>query len=458
MQGTITVDQIRDWVAARDRACIVEGFERAHPGTVAEAVADLEPDEILTALSFVRIPVRAEIFGHLDDRLQVEIARRMPRDDLAPLIAELPPDERVDLLKRMPDEEREAILPAIAQAEREDIRRLAAYPEGTAGAAMTSEYARISPDLTASEAIHTLRREAPNKETIYYAYVVDRARRLLGFVSLKDLILALPETRVELLMHRDVISVRVDETQEEAAQKIQKYDFIALPVVDANDVLVGIITYDDALDILNEEFTEDIEKLMAITGGHEGGVYLRSSVWEHFRHRSGWVLALALLGLVSGFIVHRFEGLLLQFSILATFMPMLVDTGGNTGSQSATLVVRALALREVVPRDAARILFKELQISLLLGALLAGIAFGRVYLFGDSGLPPGVPLAMVGVAVATALAIQVVFSTLIGACLPLFAAKLRIDPAVVASPALTTIVDITGLMIFFTTAKLILGL
>jgi len=458
MQDTITIDQIRDWIATQDRERIIDFCAEAHPGSVAELLDELDLEEILVALSYMAIPVRAEVFSHLDDRLQVEIARSTPRTELAKLVAELPPDERVDLLKRMPDEEREAILPAIAQAEREDIRRLAAYAEGTAGAAMTSEYATISPDLTAGEAINKLRREAPNKETIYYAYVVDRTRCLLGFVSLKDLILAHPETRIELLMHRDVISVRVDESQEEAAQKIQKYDFIALPVVDANEVLVGIITYDDALDILNEEFTEDIEKLMAITGGHEGRVYLKSSVWEHFRHRSGWVLALALLGLVSGFIVHRFEGLLLQFSILATFMPMLVDTGGNTGSQSATLVVRALALREVAPRDALRILLKELQISLLLAALLAGIAFGRVYLFGDSGLPPGVPLSMVGVAVSTALAIQVVFSTLIGAFLPLIAAKMRVDPAVVASPALTTIVDITGLMIFFTTAKLILGL
>jgi len=260
-------------------------------------------------------------------------------------------------------------------------------------------------------------------------------------------------------MDRDVVAISALASQEEAAQKIRQYDLLALPVTDDANRLVGIVTYDDAFDIVNEEFTEDLERLMAIGGTHEGRAYLRSSVWEQVRHRIGWVFVLAVLGMVSGFIVHRFEALILQFSILATFMPMLVDTGGNTGSQSATLVIRALALGEVEPRDAARILLKELGVSLVLGAFLACVAFGRVFVFGDTAaLPAGITPAMVGIAVGVALTIQVVTATLIGAFLPLVAARVRVDPAVIASPALTTIVDITGLLIFFTTARLILGI
>jgi len=368
------------------------------------------------------------------------------------------PDDRADLFKILPEGLREVVLPALAQAEREDIRKLTAYEEGTAGAVMTSDYATLAQDLTASEAIDRLRQVAPDKETIYYAYVVDDHRRLVGFVSLRDLIVASRFSRIGDIMHRSLIFARVEDDQEDAAQKIQKYDLIALPVINGGDALVGIITYDDAIDIITQEHTEDMEKFMAIAGSHDAAVYMKTSAWTHFRNRATWIILLALLGLVSGFIVQSFEGLLLQFAILMTFMPMLADTGGNTGSQSATLVVRALALKEISPRDIFRILSKEFKVSSLLAVLLGVIAFGRVILFGNgSAVPQNHSLAMIGLAVAVALGLQVITSTLIGAFLPLGAAKMNWDPAVVASPALTTIVDITGLLIYFITAKLLLN-
>ena len=212
---------------------------------------------------------------------------------------------------------------------------------------MTSDYAFLFPELTASEAVERLRQVAPDKETIYYAYVVDKNRKLMGLISLKDLILARRDDRIGDIMNSDVIFARAEDDQEDAARKIQKYDLIALPVINGKDALVGIITHDDAIDIITQEHTEDMEKFMAIAGSHEAAAYLRISSWSHFKNRSLWVVALALLGLVSGFIVENFQGLLFQFAILATFMPMLADTGGNTGSQSATLVIRALALKEV---------------------------------------------------------------------------------------------------------------
>lgn len=455
MKNPLLVPELRELAAGGQFEALREFCETTHPVVVAEMLSALEAGEAWEILRHAAPAVQAEVFTNLDRDLQVELLGILSRDDMARIVADMPPDDRVDLFKKLPKSRREALLPALAQAEREDIRRLASYPERTAGSIMTSDYATLAPDRTVAQALERLRREAPDKETIYYAYVVDEHRRLLGQVSLKDLILARPDRLVGDIMHPDAISVRATDDQEEAARRIQKFDLIALPVVDDSGALVGIVTHDDAIDVIVQEQTEDIEKLMAITGAHEAEGYLRTSPWTHFRRRSVWVVVLAALGLVSGFIVQSFEGLLLQFAVLATFMPMLADTGGNTGSQSATLVVRALALKEISPRDLLRVLLKELQVALMLGLLLAGLAYGRVLLF-HGGSSAGHPLWMIGVAVAAALAIQVVTATLIGAILPLAAAKLKFDPAVVASPALTTIVDISGLFIYFTTVKLIL--
>ncbi len=458
MKNPILVPELREYLAKNDIKKLQQFCAASHPGVIADFLAGLTAPEIWQVLIHIEPALRADIFSKFDVDVQLDLADLLNRQDLASLVVDMPPDDRVDLLKRIPKDQREALLPALAQAEREDIRKLSSYPEGSAGAVMTSDYATLPAELTAADAIDKLRREAPDKETIYYAYVVDESRKLIGFVSLKDLILARSGTRIGDIMHRDVIFARVTDDQEEAALKIQKYDLIALPVINGNDILVGIITHDDAIDILSQEHTEDMEKIMAISGAHETGVYMRTSAWMHFRNRSGWILILALLGLVSGYIVQSFEGLLMQFALVATFMPMLADTGGNTGSQSATLVIRALAVKEISPKDTLSVMFKEAQVALLLGLLMAAFAFARVILFArGTRIPAGHSIAMIGLAIATALALQVVTATLIGALLPLAATKMKFDPAVVASPALTTIVDITGLLIFFITTTLMLG-
>jgi len=459
VKNPLLVPELRELLASNNVQGLQEFCTSSHPADIAEFLSGLETREIWEVLSRIDPRVAADVFVELDDDTQTAVIDLLGRHEFARLVTVMSPDERADLVKRLPEDRLEALLPSLAQAEREDIRRLASYPEGTAGSVMTSDYATLSPDLTAAEAIAKLRREAPDKETIYYAYVVDERRKLLGFVSLKDLILARSDARVADLMHEDVIFAKADDDQEDAARKIAKYDLIALPVVNGHGTLVGIITYDDAIDIITQENQEDMEKFMAIGGSHETAAYLRTPFWSHFKNRCAWVVVLALLGLISGAIVQNFEGLLVQFAILATFMPMLADTGGNTGSQSATLVVRALALGEVSPRDVFRVISKELGVALLLALVLAALTFWRVWLFaGGSTLPQGFSLNRVGFAVSLALGLQVVTSTLIGAVLPLGAAKLKCDPAVVASPALTTIVDISGLLIFFGTAKIVLGI
>ena len=458
MKNPLLVPELRELIETGNNEALRTFCESGHPAVIAELISALQTQEAWVVLRNAILPLRAEIFSHLDENLQVDLIAALRRDEIAPIVSDMSPDDRADLFRRMPGDKSEAILPALAHAEREDIRRLCAYKEGTAGAVMTSHYATLAPQISASQAIERLRREAPNTETIYYAYIVDRSRKLLGFISLKDLILSRPDAVVETIMHPEVIFAKADEDQEEVARKIQKYDLIALPVVNDEDSMVGLITHDDAIDIITQEHTEDMEKFMAIAGSHEAAIYIKTTAWGHFKNRAVWVVILAVLGFISGFIVQKFEGLLLQFAILAAFMPMLADTGGNTGSQSATLVIRALALKEIFPGDILKILWKETQVSILLGLLLGVVALLRVLIFGGaSTMPHGFSLWLIGVAIATALGLQVVTATVIGAILPLSAARFKLDPAVVASPALTTIVDVTGLLIYFTTIKLMLG-
>ena len=459
MVNPFLAPELRELLAEKNYSELCEFCESLHPAQVAEFLSALNPPEIWEILRHVSPQLRGEIFSHLDEEVQIEMIKTLGREAMGKLLSDMPPDDRVDLVKRLPKKLRDVIIPAMAQAEREDLRRLIAYQEGTAGSVMTSEYAVLTPNLTVEEAIAKLRREAPDKETIYYSYVVDDNQKLIGFVSLKDLILAPPKARVKDIMHEDVIYARVYDDQEEVARMIQKYDLLAIPVVDEQDRLVGIITHDDAMDILQQEQQEDVEKLMAITGSHEVGAYMKLSTWDHFKSRIPWILGLAILGFVSGYIVQSYESILIQVAILASFMPMLADTGGNAGSQSATLVIRALALKEITTKDALKILVKEFKVAFLMAAVLALVAYLRVLLFfGHSSSAGTVSPIKVGIAVAVALAIQVISSTLIGAFLPLIASSFKLDPAVVASPMLTTIVDITGLFIFFSVAKALLGI
>jgi len=428
-----------------------------HPAAVAETLAELPQTEAWQVLQAVPATPRAEIFSHLPENYQTELALTLDRQAAARLLTDMSPDDRADLFRRLPEDQQSIILPALAQAEREDIRRLSSYEEETVGAVMTSDYATLEAGLTAAEAIARLRTAAPDRETIYYAYVVDAERHLTGFVSLKDLILAPPARPVAKIMHREAVSARVDEDQETAARRLQKYDLIALPVTDDRGALVGILTHDDAFDILAQEQQEDLEKLVAITGSHEAGIYMKKSPWEHFRNRVLWILGLAGIGLISGQIVAHYEDLLLLYPMLAMFLPLLADAGGNTGSQSATLVIRALALGEVEPRDALRVLWKEGRVAILLGLVLGSVAFIRIWLMPGE-LEGNLSPSRAGFAVGLALTLQVVSATLLGALLPLIAARFKLDPAVVASPALTTTVDVTGLLIYFGVASALLGI
>ena len=459
MSDPLFLPEIRELMANNDIKGLDKFCSASHPAIIAEYIAALHPKEIGRILRSIDIKVAVDILGNMDESLLIEVFEEMNTSDVVLLITAMPHDDRADLVMNLSDDKRDEVMPALAKAEREDIRKLAAYEEGTAGSVMTSDYATLSPDITVSEAIEKLRIEAPDKETIYYAYVLDKSRKLIGIVSLQKLIVSKPGAIIRNIMVTDFVVAKAQEDQESVARKIAKYDILALPIVNERDALVGIVTYDDAIDIFEQEHTEDIEKLMAISGKHEAGTYLRTPAWVHFKNRAAWIVGLALVGLVSGMIIHSFDDLLASLMILTIYLPMIADTGGNTGSQSATVVVQALARGEIKLSDTFKVLFKELQVSVMLAAVVGLISYGRV-LFMSSGIeiPLGLSLQGIGLAIGLALAIQVITATVIGALLPLIAVKCRQDPAVVASPALTTFVDISGLLIYFLIVQAVLGL
>jgi len=463
---TVTADTLlfssylQEKVQAGDHKALASFCTSRHPASVAEALSFLTPEEAWAVFKHTAAPLRVEIFSRLPEDLQIGIVTVLRRFEVAELLSDMPPDDRADLFKQLPDDLREAVLPALAQAEREDIRRLSAHEEGTAGAVMTSDYATLAPNMTAMEAIEHLREIAPDTETIYYAYVVDGERRLLGFVSLKDLIVARRDVLVSDIMNRVVIFVRVDDDQEDAARAIQKYDILALPVINSDDALVGIITHDDAMDIITQEHTEDMERFMAITSASESGGYMKISSWSFFKRRVRWDIALAGLGLISGVILAGFEDTLTNLILLAIYLPMIASMGGNVGGQAATLVIRAMALGEVKVKasDCLQVLWKECKVGILLAVVMGLLAWLKVVFLSWNTADLVFPLEKVGLVVALALGLQVISANIVGALLPMVAANLKIDPAVVASPMLASIVDMSGIIIYFTTAKWILGL
>jgi len=429
-----------------------------HPESLAEFLASIDVEGASQILGLLDATQQALIFSYLDPEKQLEIAETIGIHNVANFIAEMDADERVDFIKSLPEATREVLLPVIARTEREDILRLAAYDEGTAGSVMTSDYVTLYPELTAAQALNKIRLEAPDKETIYYCYVISPSRQLMGIISLKDLILAHPNTPVANIMQEEVITILADEDREKAARIIDKYDLLALPVINERNELLGIITYDDALEIIKEEQTEDMSRFMAIAGDHNAD-YLKTSAWVHFKNRIGWVAALAIVSLFSGLVLQYYENVMRQFFILALYIPMLTNSGGITGSQAATVIVRALALHDLNLKDSAKILFKELSISMMISLVLVSIVYIKVmFLSQGNEVPDDFSLSLIAAAVMLALAIQVITSTMIGAALPLVAQRFKIDPAVIASPGLMTLVDITGLLIYFITAREILGI
>ena len=450
MRHPLLVPDLRELIHDGEVAGLRDFFTDYHPGRVAELIEDLETQDGDTLFRILPARDRAQVLSYLDNERQARIFGVMPAQEAAELLHVMSHDERADLVNRLDEDVVDPVLPYLAQAEREDIRRLASYQPGTAGAVMTTDYVTLPPHITVREALERLRHEAPDRETIYYCYVVDHTRRLIGFISLKRLILSRRSAVIEDIMQRDVIFARVDEDQESVARQIDKYDLIAIPVVDASDMLLGIITHDDAMDILRQEQTEDMLAFGGVSRDAEANeeTYWQGRIVEAVRRRIGWLLLLFIAGTLTSYVSHFFKGVQLQFSDLVDFVPLLIGTGGNAGSQTVGTIIRGLALGEIQRNDGFRVLYREWLTGVLMGILLGGIGFGYTWM-----LHRNTAFAAV---IALAILFICMWANSVGALVPLLARRFGIDPAVVSAPLISTLVDATGLVIFYSVAIILL--
>jgi magnesium transporter len=437
--------KLRTFLRDGDPADVAAAFAGEHPADLADALQEMGPGDAWIALRQVDPGCQADVFGYLEPGFQTSLAMVTPRADLAAIVMEMKADERVDLYKGLSEEQREALMPALAHAEREDIRRLSSYAEGTAGAIMTSDYAALSPDLSATMALTVLRMEAPDKETINRAYVIGQDRSLLGSVRLQDLITAPAHANVADIMEVNTHAIHVDDDVEDAARRIAHYDVIALPVVDDGGRLVGIITHDDALDVMEAEATDDFHRVGTVTN-------LVSSVGTAsiamlYRARIAWLMLLVFGNIFSGAGIAYFEDTIAANLALMFFLPILIASGGNAGSQSATLMVRALGTGEIGAADWSRMLGRELAVGILLGLSMA-CAIAAI------GVLRGGP--QIALVIALSMVLIVIVGSLIGMLLPFALSRFNMDPATASTPLVTSIADATGVLIYFSIAKSIL--
>ena len=453
MRNPLLAPDLREIVADRDEECLRDFFIGHHPADAAELLDDLDAHEVAFVLQLLAGRERAAIFDYLDKPLQEAIAEQMSDHDLAALITYMSHDERAVLMTGLPQERSDHIYPLLARAEREDIRRLQSYAPGTTGSVMTSDYATVPADETAAAAIERLRHEAPDRETIYYCYVLDDERHLKGFVSLKNLILAPPYRRVADVMQTDFIRAYADDEAEDTAKKLAEYDLLAIPVIDREDKIVGIVTHDDVIDLIVEEATEDVHRLGGV------GPLERSYLETHFHtmwlNRALWLSVLFVAGFLTTWALASFDADFKKVPALVLFIPLIISAGGNCGSQSATLITRALALGELTPKDWFRVLGHEILMGASLGLALGLVGFLRA-LFTPGDTFGDVDLTMLAVTIGLAVSVVVLCGNLVGALMPLLLKRIGLDPALMSNPAVSSLVDVTGIVTYFAIAQWIL--
>jgi magnesium transporter len=451
--------EIQELLQNNNTEALLEAFQEMPTIEVADILSELDEEDIIRYLTIFDADDQGRIFSDFDFDLQLELFSLMDRRTFARIFTNMPSDVRADLYSELEIEQQLELLPFLDKKTREDVIHLSSYPPESAGGIMSTDFATVAGSMTVERAIAKVRYDAPSKKMVYYVYVVDELMKLQGFVTLKDLILEDPETKVGEIAHTNFIYAEVNEDRENVARKVEKYDLVAIPVLNPLGQLVGIVRHDEALEVIRAEHTEDFEKFMGIVPDAEGIPYLETTAYQHFKKRIVWIASLAAVGVVSGMIVHSYEHALEKLIILALYMPMMADTGGNAGSQAATVVVRAIALGQITVANWFRIIFKEVKVSLMLAGVLGLMAYVKVlFLSWETEIPATYNITMIAFVISLALGIQVVSSSLIGAGLPLLVRRLGGDPAVAASPAITTVVDITGLLIYFGLATLFFDL
>lgn len=415
---------------------------------IASLLSELSDKELALAFRLIPKDKAAEVFANMNNSLQTYLVEIFTEKELKELLSDLYMDDTVDLLEELPANLVNRILDAVTPLDRRLINQLLNYPDDSAGGIMTTEYVDIHKTMTVAQTLAHIRETGIHKETIYTCYVTDK-RRLIGIVSAKDLFTADDAVCIEDLMETEIISVDTHTDKEEVAQLFTKYDFLALPVLDQDSRMVGIVTFDDAMDVMVEEATEDITKMAAMNPSED--TYFETSVFHHAKNRIPWLLVLMFSATITGTIITKYENAFAAVPLLVSFIPMLMDTGGNCGSQSSTLIIRGIALGEIRFRDIFRVIWKELGVSLLVGAVLALANGIRIYFMYQNNLG----LAIV---IAASLMGTIIISKLVGCILPLLAKKVGLDPAIMAAPLITTLVDTCSILIYFNIATLIFHL
>ena len=418
-----------------------------NPADIAAVFAGVEPDKLPLLFRLLPKELAAESFVEMESEEQESLIKGISDKELRQVMDELYVDDAVDIVEEMPANVVQRILAQADPEMRKEINEILQYPEDSAGSVMTTEYVKLTPDMTVGDAILRIRRTGVDKETIYTCYVLQN-RLLVGTVSVKSLLLAPSDLQtIDSIMESNLITVTTHTDQEEVARMMSKYNLLAIPVVDSDNRMVGIVTFDDAMDVVEEETTEDMEIMAGMTPSDK--TYLRSSPLDLFIHRIPWLSLLMISATFTGMIISNFEKALAAMTCLAAFIPMLMDTGGNSGSQSSVTVIRALSLGELEFSDLGKVIWKEIRTALICGACLSVLCFAKVMLVDRLIMGNDEVSIMVAVVVGLTLAVTVLCAKLVGCTLPMLAKKLGFDPAVMASPFITTIVDALSLLVYF---------
>ncbi len=456
-EHTVTMEStLKKLLEEKKYATLKDVLVTMNPADVAAIFEEIADERLPRLFRLLPKEQAAETFVEMEPEQQEMLIRGFSDAELREVIEELYVDDAVDLVEEMPANVVKRILAQADPQMRKEINDLLRYPENSAGSIMTTEYVSLRPKMTVAEAITRIRRTGVDKETIYTCYVTEGSK-LIGTVSVKDLLLSTDDsTPILKIMDENVISVSTLTDQEEVAQMLSKYNFLALPVVDTDGRMVGIITFDDAMDVLVEETTEDIEKMAGMLPSEKS--YLRSNAWDLFKHRIPWLALLMVSATFTGMIITGFESALAAQVALTAFIPMLMDTGGNSGSQASVTVIRALSLGELEFSDAPKVIWKEIQTAVLCGIALATLCFAKIMLVDRLLLGNTDITVLTAFVVCFTMALTVLMAKIVGCSLPMGAKKLGFDPAVMASPFITTIVDALSLLVYFAIASALLAM
>ncbi|MDB8543811.1 magnesium transporter [Turicibacter sanguinis] len=443
------VIEIKELIERNKLLELCEYLQELNSVDVANQLMDLEDEELVLVFRVLPKDIAAEVFSYLDKDSQQHIVESITDREVTQIVDKLFLDDTVDFIEELPANVVKKVIRNTSPQKRELINHFLQYAQYSAGSIMTIEFVDLKAYMTVKEAINHTRKTGTTKETLETCFIIDQARHLLGSVTLKDLILSEDDMIIEDIMDTNLISVQTSVDQEEVAHLFKAYDLVTMPVVDKENRLVGMITIDDVVDIIEQENTEDFQKMAAMAPNEEP--YLKTPVLSLAKHRIIWLLVLMISATVTGRIIQGFEEVIQSVVILASFIPMLMDTGGNAGSQSSTLIIRGLALGEITTHDYLKVMFKELRVGSVVAIVLSVVNFLRIYFIEHVEF-------MVGITVCASLFFTVILAKVVGSILPIIAKKLKFDPAIMASPLITTIVDAFALIVYFMLARTLLGI